>query len=100
MKLGILINTARHLADVIGIAKAAIAKGHEVIAFNMDEGTKLLNDPLLTDLCKSKGISMCFCDHSATGMNISKESIPAGIICGSQYNNAVMVDAADRIIVL
>jgi peroxiredoxin family protein len=100
MKLGIFINTDKHLSDVIGIAKAAVAKGHEVAMFNMDDGLKLITKPAFSDICKLKGISTCYCDHSAKGMNIAKEGIPVEVICGSQYNNAVMVDASDRIIVL
>lgn len=100
MKLGIFINTDKHLSDIMGIAKAALAKGHEVTMFNMDDGSKLCINTAIRELCKLKGISMCYCDYSAKGMNISKEDIPADIVCGSQYNNAVMVDAADRVIVL
>lgn len=100
MKLGIFVNTNRHLAHVLGIAKAAVSKGHEVVIFNMDDGTKLLGEPSYNELCRTKGVSMSFCDHSAKGMNVSTEGLPAEIVCGSQYNNAVMVNEADRIIVL
>jgi len=100
MKLGIFVNTNRHLAHVLGITKAAISKGHEVVVFNMDDGTRLLGDPAYTQLCKTAGVSMSFCDHSAKGMNVSTEGIPSEIVCGSQYNNAVMVHDSDRVIVL
>jgi hypothetical protein len=33
-------------------------------------------------------------------MGVKKELIPGEIACGSQYNNAVMVNEADRVIVL
>lgn len=100
MKLGILVNTDRHLADVVGITKAAIAKGHEVILFNMDDGTKLLGTPEFRELCATKGVSMSFCDHSAKHLGVATEGIPQEIVCGSQYNNAVMMHDADRVIVL
>jgi predicted peroxiredoxin len=100
MKLGIFINTDRHLADIIGITKAAVSKGHEVIIFNMDTGTKLLGNPVFTELCRTKGVSMSFCDHSAKGLGVATEGIPQEIVCGSQYNNALMVNGADRVIVL
>lgn len=100
MKLGIFINTDRHLADVIGITTAAASKGHEVIIFNMDDGTKLLGAPEFAELCKTKGVSMAFCDHSAKGLGVVTEGIPQEIVCGSQYNNAIMVNSADRVIVL
>ncbi|OGW56400.1 MAG: hypothetical protein A2Z09_02925 [Nitrospirae bacterium RBG_16_43_8] len=100
MKLGIFVNTDRHLADVIGIAKAAVSKGHEVIIFNMDDGSRLLGNPVFSELCKTKGVSVSFCAHSAKGLGVDTEGIPQEVVCGSQYNNAIMVNVADRVIVL
>ncbi|MFI5296375.1 MAG: DsrE family protein [Thermodesulfovibrionales bacterium] len=100
MKLGIFVNTNRHLNHVVGIVKAALAKGHEIVMFNMDDGTKLLGTPEFAELCRTKGVTMSFCDHSAKGMNVTTEGLPAEIVCGSQYNNAVMNHDADRLIVL
>jgi predicted peroxiredoxin len=100
MKLGILVNTNRHLKDVVGLTKAAIAKGHEVMLFNMDDGTKLLGTPEFKELCSTKGVIMSFCDHSAKHIGIATEGLPQEIVCGSQYNNAVMIHDAERVIVL
>ena len=100
MKLGILVNTNKTKDDVIGLTKAALAKGHEVIIFNMDDGTKLLGDSEFSALCKVDGVSMSFCDHSAKGLNVSTDGIPGEIVCGSQYDNAAMSHDADRVIVL
>jgi predicted peroxiredoxin len=100
MKLGIFINTDRHLAYVIGITKAAISKGHEVIMFNMDDGIKLFGNPIFADLCKTEGVSMSFCSYNAKSLGVATEGLSHEIVCGSQYNNAVMVNSADRVIVL
>ncbi|WP_333656121.1 DsrE family protein [Dissulfurispira sp.] len=100
MKLGILVNTDKNLNHILGITKAATERGHEVIIFNMDDGVKLFREPAFRDLCNTKGVSMSFCDHSTHVLNVSKEGIPDEIICGSQYNNAVMNHDADRVIVL
>ncbi len=100
MKLGILVNTDKNLGHILGITKAAVEKGHEVIIFNMDEGVGLLSEPAFRALCGAKGVSMSFCDHSTHVFNVSKEGIPGEIICGSQYNNAVMNQDADRVVVL
>ncbi len=100
MKLGILVNTDKNLDAVNGIARAALAKGHEVFIFNMDTGTKLIHSPQFAELCKTKGVTASFCDHSAKHMGVSSEGLPAEIVCGSQYNNAVMQHEADRVIVL
>lgn len=100
MKLGIHVKTDRHLEDVVGIVNAAVSKGHEVEIFTMAEGERLLEKPRYTDLCKNPNVKMSYCDHDATHMSIKKEMIPAEIVSGSQFNNAVMVDKADRLIVL
>ncbi|MBT9537147.1 MAG: DsrE family protein, partial [Nitrospirae bacterium] len=84
----------------VGIAKAAASKGHEVTVFTMADGVKLLENPAFTGLCKTPNVKMSFCDHNATGMGISKDGIPQDVICGSQYNNAIMVNISDRVIVL
>ncbi|GBE02036.1 hypothetical protein BMS3Abin08_01474 [bacterium BMS3Abin08] len=100
MKLGILVNTDKQLEDIIGFTKAALSKGHEVIIFAMDEGTKLLENPSCIELHNLQGVTMSFCDHSAKGLGVKTEGLPEGIVCGSQYNNAAMSHDADKMIVL
>lgn len=100
MKLGILVNTDKHLDAVTGLTKAAVSKGHEVMIFTMDAGTKLLEDPAYNELCGLQGVAMSFCDHSSKMLGVNKEGLSDKIICGSQYNNAAMVHNSDRMIVL
>lgn len=100
MKLGILVNTDKHPVDVLGIAKSATSKGHEVIIFDMDDGTKLLDSASFTELCNTKGVTMSYCDHSAKSSGVSTEGVPKEISCGSQYNNALMANEVDKIIIL
>ncbi|MCL4492874.1 MAG: hypothetical protein M1510_13425 [Nitrospirae bacterium] len=100
MVLGILVNTDRHPGELIGIARAAVSRGHEVVIFAMDSGTKLLAGPVFAELCGLKGITAGFCDYNAKALKISTEGLPRELARGSQYDNAVMVSRADRIIVL
>lgn len=100
MKLGILVNTDKNLDAVVGITKAALAKGHQVILFNMDDGTKLLKKPAFMEMCRTKGVTTSFCDHSAKHLGSDTEGLPSEIVCGSQYNNAAMNHDADKVIVL
>ncbi|MEE8328791.1 MAG: hypothetical protein V3R54_02545 [Thermodesulfovibrionia bacterium] len=100
MKLGIFVNTDRHVDDIVGLTKAAVSKGHEVIIFIMDIGVNLLNNPSLAGLCSESGVSINYCDYNAGKMGISKEGIPEKIGCGSQFDNATMNHEADRVIVL
>lgn len=100
MKLGILVNSDKHRDDVIGLTQAALAKGHEVTLFTMDSGTRLLTDPSYNELCRRPGVVMSFCDHSAKQGGVAAGNIPDAIVRGSQYDNAVMMHTADKVIVL
>lgn len=106
MKLGILLNTARHLDDVVGISRAALAKNHQVIIFAMDEGVRLLENPLLASLAALEGMSVSVCDHSTSRHGVNTEGVSpktvcgTKIVCGSQFQNAMMNHNADRVIVL
>lgn len=100
MKLGILLNTARHLDDVAGITRAALAKHHQVMIFTMDEGTRLLENPILVSLAGLEGVSLSACDHSARIYGVNVEGLSPKIVCGSQLHNAMMNHNADRVIVL
>jgi len=100
MKLGILVNTDQHLADIIGLTKSALSKGHEVTMFTMDEGTNLFRESSFTDLSKLQGVTMSFCDHSAKQLNAKTDGLPGEITSGSQYDNAAMYNSCDKAIVL
>lgn len=100
MKLGILVNTDRHAEDLIGIATAAVVKGHQVIVFFMNGGARLLENSSVNKLVELKGVSMSYCDYTTQQLEISKEGIHDHVDCGSQYNNATMQHEADRVIVL
>lgn len=100
MKLGILVNTDKHLQEIVGLTNAALSKGHEVILFAMDEGTRLIENPLYTGLCGIPGVSMSVCDYSAMEYGVKIEGLPEAIKVGSQFNNAVMNKEADRIVIL
>ena len=100
MKLGILVNTDKHLDALLGLANAALVKGHTVILFAMDDGTRLLTQPSCTALCTKPNVTMSFCDHSAQRLGLKTDTFPKEIIRGSQYNNAVMMHNADKVLVL
>jgi hypothetical protein len=100
MKLGILVNTDRHLAEITGLTQAALTKGHEVSIFTMDEGTRLLANSGYTGLGRLPGVTMGVCQHSAEGLGVSVAGLPPDVHCGSQLQNALMQHAADRVIVL
>ena len=100
MILGILVNTDEHLAHALGLTTAAVEKGHEVMIFVMDSGTRLLRDESFVALAGAEGVSMSFCDHSAREYEIDTGTLPPEVAGGSQFNNAVMNHQAARMIVL
>ena len=100
MKLGMLINTAKHLDDVVGICGAALARNCQVIIFVMDEGNRLLENDAFVSLAELQGVSMSVCDHSAEMLGVKTEGRSPKIVCASQFNNAMMNHEADRVIVL
>lgn len=93
MKLGILLNSDKHLEDVLGLIKAAKAAGHEVTMFAMDDGTLLVEN-----ICKQAGdnAEIAYCDHSAEPRGVKDVE---GATKGSQYQNAIMVHDSDKVVV-
>ena len=100
MKLGILVNTDKHLAEVTGITRAASDKGLEVIMFAMDYGTKLLEVSDYVALATLPNVTISYCDHSAQDLAVKTDYLAEAIERSSQYNNAVMTHKADKVIVL
>jgi len=100
MKLGILVNTDRHLDHVLGIVRAAVGKNHSVTVFAMDDGIHLLSDPSFSGLSGDDNVSMNICRHSAERLGVETENLAEGIGAGSQLENALMAHEADRVIVL
>ncbi|MCE5194413.1 MAG: DsrE family protein [Nitrospiraceae bacterium] len=100
MKLGILVNTDRHLDDIMGMTSAAISKGHEVIIFVMDKGINLINNQVFKLVHKFESVKVFVCSQDAVEMGLSIDNVSEGIVMGSQYDNALMVHEADRVIVL
>lgn len=100
MKLGILVNTDKHLEHTLGLTKAAVAKNHEVIIFVMDEGTRLLKNDLFVALARLPDVSVSLCEHSAKGYGVDTKELSKDVSCASQFNNAMMNHSADRVIVL
>ena len=99
-QLGILVNTAKHLQHVSGLTRAALAAGGQVAIFVMDEGTRLLAECALASLAELEGVSVSVCEHSAKHIGVTPQGLSARIRFGSQLNNAAMVRAAERVVVL
>ena len=100
MKLGILVNTERHLDMLLSISRAALEKGHEVSVFVMDKATCMLVDDSLKELAALDGLNVTCCDYNAMMNDVPRDVIADTITSGSQYDNAIMTRNSDRIITL
>lgn len=100
MKLGIVVTTDRHLEHVVGITRAASAKGHQVSLFAMDEGVRLVGELAFIELCTLGNVTMSLCKHSAEEHRVHTKELSKEIVVGSQFQNAMMGNRSDRVIVL
>lgn len=98
MVLGLLLITKGYKETVIGLIKAGLAKGHTINVFMMDEGVFYCQDDDIVVLTKLDNVSMSLCDRSCHIRGITAEMIPEGITEGSQLQNAMMHNSANRII--
>lgn len=97
MKLGIEINAGYGSEDVHTVRKlteAAIAQGHQVSIFLMDDG--VYHAPALKDLALKSGVEITVCAHTCSQRGVQKVE---GIVWGGQYDWARIVHDSDRVLV-
>ncbi len=95
MKLGILLTTSpenENTHTVIALSKAARKQGHDVSIFLMHEGVYNINNDEFSQLVQI-GVSIVVCTLNVEQRKLSRLE---GIIFGSQYDNACMVNESDR----
>ena len=98
MNLGLLLISSGYKDDIIGLINAALTTGHSVNVFMMDEGVFYCQDEDIVALNQSEQVNMSLCDRSCHLRGITAEMIPESIEEGSQLQNAMMHNSADRII--
>lgn len=100
MELGLLVNTNEKLNHVIGLTNAALVKDHSVRIFVMDEGTLFLEKEEFTSLCENEKVAISFCEYNARLSKIAVEKVDRRIKRGTQLNNAILCQKADKVLVL
>ena len=83
------------MTSSIGIARAALAKGHEVSIFIMARGVMLLSNAEFVSLV-DEGAKVVVCEHNR-GEYKAPEGI-RGVEYGSQYDFATLVQDCDRLV--
>ncbi|MBI5142041.1 MAG: hypothetical protein HZA20_07605 [Nitrospirae bacterium] len=97
MVLGIIAKTDRFPDRVAGLARAASGSGHHVSIFMTASGVRLCLDERIHVLSGLPEVDLGLCHHSARELGVA-DAIPDGIARGSQYNNASMIQRADRVV--
>lgn len=99
-KLGILVTTNKYPDEIIRIVNEASGSKAEVMLFMMDEGVLLCRNNAFTKAIVENNVNISICDYNARllGMDTEKE-VAKEIVCGSQYNNAIMNHDSDRVLV-
>ncbi|MBW1636689.1 MAG: peroxiredoxin [Deltaproteobacteria bacterium] len=95
--LGIFVTTTDCLQHVIGITKAAKAKGSNVKVFFTWKATHLSKDPQFAGLCElADDVSICVDSYAKQGYDI--EDVPEGLTAkkmATQAQHGIMIEDFD-----
>ncbi len=99
MKIGMLVTRRDYADKIVETAKAALSKGHSLVIFMTDDGVYHVRNGAVTELRHRENVEISLCDYSAGGRAISDAEIPAGVIKGTQYQNSVMHNECDKVLI-
>jgi hypothetical protein len=98
LQLGIVATHAAAGPELVGLASAAARRGWGCRCFLTDRGVLLLRSPEVIELARSGAMRLDACHLSWE--RFAEGAIPEGAHAGSQYNNAELAHACDRVVVL
>lgn len=98
MKLGLVASNENAESHLIGLARAAAARGWTCRGFLTDRGVLLLKSAPLIALVQSGALSLSVCEHS--WKLICDSAVPDGVVMGGQFQNAELAHNCDRVIAL
>ena len=76
--LGIFVTSTHNMHHVMGVVKAATAKGSKVKVFFTWKGTLLTKEPQFAELCKIAEVSICADSYKKMGYD-PQNDIPEGL---------------------
>ena len=100
--LGIFVTSPKNMAHVMGIAKAAKAKGNNVKVFFTWKGTLLARDPQFPELCKIADVNICADSYKKMGFD-PENDIPEGLNekqMSTQAKHGYLIDDCEKYITL
>ncbi len=99
MKLGILVTSTPYAGKIVDITKAAVKRGYHVTIFMTDDGIYLVTNNEIANLRHLENVEMSLCNYSATGRHLDEKEIPDGVINGTQYQNSLMHNECDKVLI-
>ncbi|HYA39442.1 MAG TPA: hypothetical protein VEI74_14335 [Candidatus Methylomirabilis sp.] len=98
MHLGIVATSESAEDHVVGLARAAVARGWQCRCFLTDTGVKLLHSARLLELARTGKLRVDACEHS---WHIhGSGTAPEGAVMTGQIKNAELAHECDKVIVL
>ena len=99
--LGIFVTNPDNMNHVMGIAKAAKAKGCDMKIFFTWTSTKLCKDPQFAELCTMADVSICL--DSYRKMGFDQSDVPEGLTAekmATQTQHGIIIEDFERYISL
>ena len=99
--LGIFVTNPDSMNHIMGIARAAKAKGSDIKVFFTWYGTKLTKDPQFPELCQMADVSICL--DSYIKMGYDQNDIPEGLTpekMATQTQHGIIIEDFDSYISL
>ncbi|MBN2655271.1 MAG: DsrE family protein [Nitrospirae bacterium] len=99
MQIGFLVINLKYAESIFELADASLVRGHSIRIFMTDEGVKLIENKKMHNYAPMQKTHISFCSHSAKNHNINTSMLPEGISPSTQYQNALMHNECDRVLV-
>ena len=100
--LGIFVTSPKNMAHVMGITKAAKAKGNDVKVFFTWKGTLLAKDPQFPELCTIAEVAICADSYKKMGYD-PQADIPEGLNekqMSTQAKHGYLIDDCEKYLTL
>ena len=100
--LGIFVTSPNNMAHVMGVTKAAKAKGMDVKVFFTWKGTKLAKDPQFPELCSMAEVAICADSYKKMGYD-PENDIPEGLTekeMSTQAKHGYIIDDCENYLTL
>ena len=100
--LGIFVTSPNNMAHVMGITKAAKAKGNDVKIFFTWKGTLLAREPQFAELCDIADVAICADSYKKMGFDPLND-IPAGLDekkMSTQAKHGYIIDDCEKYMTL